>query len=288
MIDQKTLDKVRKLKQDESVWACALRVAVPAKDSAKTVHVFIVLDTEGMGLRKMEMVPGVPNMDELAEYLAKAMYAPQAEPSGLGGLLSPKLPKARPTLVYLEDESLYISLSPLLKDVGVVAKMSGHFEPLDELMQMFAQFAGMSGLNLEALNDEDLPLMPDHRTALMDIPGITEPLVRELFEHAAAFYKTQPWEKLEEDDVFAAKYGLPGQPQREYVISVMGMGGMEFGMALFDSVADLNASLSPDDFEDPAAIAKVVRSMSLTYAEKSEMLAKDVAAQKKYRWELPN
>ncbi len=287
MLDKKMADTVRKLKQNESVWVCALRVAIPSKDPSKAVQVFMVLDTDGMALRKMEMVVGVPNMDELADQLAKAMYAPQAGPSGLGGLMGPKLPKNRPTTVYFEDDQLFAAMSPVLTDLAISAQLSSHFEPLDEMMQMFAQFAGMSGLDFESLDDA-LPPMPDHRVALLDIPGVAEPLIRELFEHAANFFKTQPWENLEEEDIFAAKYGLPGQPQHEYVISMMGMGGMEFGLALFDSVADLNASLSFDDPENLDEVAKAVRSMSLTFVEKDELLPKDVAAQKKYRWALPN
>ena len=288
MLDKKITDKVRKLKQDDSVWVCALRTMTPSKAPARQVQVLMVLNTEDMALRKMHMVVGVPNIDELAEEIAKAMYAPQAEATGLGGLLGPKLPKHRPSVVLFEDERLLADIAPMLQDQAIEVRLEEHFEPLDDMMQMFAKFAGMSGLDLSTIGDEeDLPPPPDHRVGLLEIPGISEPLVRELFEHAAQFYRLRPWDSLDEEDIFRMQYGALGQPQREYIVSVMGMGGMEFGLALYDSVADLNETLAMEDPED-AELARAIRSMSLTYVDKDDMLPADVAAQKKYRWDLSN
>ena len=286
MLDKKTADKIRKLKSTDAPWAWSLR----SVGSSAALQILMIVDTGNGDLRSTHIVQGAPTDEDIETETAKAMHSPPSPMDGPGALLglSEKLPKVRPALIVFEDAEWMNRMQPMLADLGIQVQLAAHFELIDQMMGMFTQFAAKAGLDFDELDNGDSDTdLKDERTGLMEIPGMSEPIARELFESAAQFYRAQPWDELDEGDFFAVQYGMPDQPSREFIVAVMGMGGFEFGLAFYNSVTDLNSVLEIGDPDDPAEIAKhAPPSMSLTFVSKDEMLPQDLDAQKKYRWPL--
>lgn len=81
---------------------------------------------------------------------------------------------------------------------------------------------------------------------LLDIPGVTPPLVAHLYELAAEYYRLEPWRWLYGEHQFEVRYP-PDGPSR-YVV-VLGAPGQFHGLAVYDSLDDLNtvSMLPPEE-----------------------------------------
>lgn len=299
MIDQKTVDAVRKLKAGKHPWAWSLRKMGSAAKSAQSKLKFLfIVNSDNMDLRCLLPVMGAPNWATLLDATVKAMLAPESI-MGAG-----KMPKQRPPAFWFEDAGDMAQMQPMLSELGIDVQLMEHFEPIDQIITVFGSIAGASGLDFDEMNDmaAAMETQPprDQRVGLLEIPNVTEPLAREVYAAATDFHKAAPWEDATDTDFFALRYEAPGEAAREYVAVIMGSGELEYGVAFFRSVADLNAMLAvqgpedlraqADDDDDEAgdsADKSELTSLSITFAEKQYALEQDVNAQKKYRWPVP-
>ncbi|MBI3764850.1 MAG: hypothetical protein HY260_23665 [Chloroflexi bacterium] len=68
---------------------------------------------------------------------------------------------------------------------------------------------------------------------LLSIEGVTPKMAGGLFAAAAEFYRAAPWVQLTNGQAFAVRFPANGGP--EWIASIMGNGGVEYGLALYKS-----------------------------------------------------
>ncbi|MEW5927133.1 MAG: SEC-C metal-binding domain-containing protein [Gemmatimonadota bacterium] len=111
--------------------------------------------------------------------------------------------------------------------------------------------------------------------------GLPAAQVAELFRAAAAFYRAAPWEVFSDDEPMEAQ--LPGG--RLWTACVLGGGGLECGLALYQDVDDYLGMLVADDPED--AIAGLGgRVLSLGFEARDALPPPMVREVRKAGWEV--
>ena len=118
---------------------------------------------------------------------------------------------------------------------------------------------------------------------LLSVPSATPPLVQHLYELAADFYRATPWKCLDDRHPIEIRYPLEGNPR--YAV-VMGSGGEIFGLAVYDTLADLkliyNYQLTPQQ------ISRRNTWVILYFDEATAMSFDDLDDAEKYGWPVVN
>ncbi|HMA34321.1 MAG TPA: hypothetical protein VKY74_07535 [Chloroflexia bacterium] len=133
-------------------------------------------------------------------------------------------PARRPTLVTGRDLALLAALAAPLTALGIHTLYRA---------TLLATAQALAGLE-EYLNER--PPIP----GLLTLPGITPALVAHLYDLAAQFYRAHPWAWLDDAAPFELRVG--GDPAPRYAV-VIGSMGETFGLAVYDSAADLRRAL---------------------------------------------
>jgi hypothetical protein len=114
---------------------------------------------------------------------------------------------------------------------------------------------------------------------LLSLPAVTPPLLGHLYQLAAQWYQATPWRWLTDHHPLAIRY-RPADPPRYAV--VMGSGGAVFGLAVYDTLADLQRiSQSP---LSPKQLAQLVTWCVLFFEEATAMSFEDLDAMAQYAW----
>lgn len=104
---------------------------------------------------------------------------------------------------------------------------------------------------------EDLPAVRDvlreleadsaggRQLALLDSPGVSVDRLRAFASAAAEFYEARPWQHLTNEDLLIVDGGRAPRNMRHVV--VLGQGGMEFGLAFFESRAAFERMMDVTD-----------------------------------------
>ena len=273
-LDRKELAKLVKLKMSESVWLCSVRLTNmkigESHDDVIQPYIVLVIDaTEGMA-RSFELsVEGQPDAAFVAGVLAKAMYAPMDDaPPEFSSAQADMVP-TRPQRVLIDDVALVEQLKPAFAEADVEIVHHPELTPIDQFLQMFDQISQPR----------------DSRVPLLQIPGMQAPMLAELFDASTQFFKREVWDDLDNADVIRVRY--PAEQGKDYFVSIMGMGGQEFGLAIYESVEDLNATFNTADSDDPMAAMAVTRAMNFSFSAKEGVLDADLAAFKKHKWSKP-
>lgn len=111
--------------------------------------------------------------------------------------------------------------------------------------------------------------------------GLPDEEIADLFAAAAVFHRAAPWRYIANEQLLTAT--LRGG--HEWTACVLGNGGQEFGLALYESRDDFGAFLQSDDPAEPFAAARGVI-LSLTYDRATKLpkgMRREVAAR---RWEV--
>ena len=276
--------KLKKIPASDAVWLASMRQS-PLKIGAPDAGIpqpyyIVILDATAQTIRSFDLVETEPSVDDVAVALAQAMHSPQSSPlnegggGGEGGLIDAGVfeqpPIQRPQRILLDDEALANQLQPYFDELEIQVSFYTPLTPIDELLQTLELFMERG----------------DQRTRLLDIPDVTPALVAALYEAAASFYRAGVWEHVFNDDVVKLRY--PGPTGQDYFMCIMGNGGMEYGLAVYASLEDLNATLNIEDPEDPMAALEGVVAFSLTYGTRKEMQENDLKDMKKHRWALAN
>ena len=279
-LDKKETDKLRKLKQSEAVWLCGVREGKMNFGDAMSLgirpHYVLVLDATSQDIRLFDVAENAPDVTAMAQRLAKAMLSPgeALAGSGLAGLLQ-RPAKTRPTRLLLDDAEFVRQLAPTFAEMGITIEHFAPLTPIDEMVGMLDQM-----LN-QVVNSSQ-----DSRVALLDTPGITPALASDLFEAAAQFHKAAVWEHVFNEDIVSVTYPAEGETSREYFFAIMGNGGMEFGVSVYDSLENMNAMLNVANPDDPLEAMNAVNGVSLHFAKKDEMHEDDLKAMKANKWPL--
>jgi tetratricopeptide (TPR) repeat protein len=118
---------------------------------------------------------------------------------------------------------------------------------------------------------------------LLSIKGATPEFIGSLFSAAAEFYRTAPWVTLTNMNLIAVKQ--PAERSYRYV-SVMGNGGVEYGLATYLHWKDVEQMFAAAD--DPFDALPDTGAHSLLFNAVTEVPFDDLDAIEQYRWELVN
>jgi hypothetical protein len=259
-----SIPKVRRLRQSDMNWYCTSRRArtwiMPKDRSAYRPYIVLVLEKETELIRRIHTQEEQPTPETVLEVLLKAMKGPL-----LGPLLSPLLGfgrRGRPARVILDNADLVQALGPHLAEIGI----SCDYKPVlplvdDTLRRMGARMT----------KREPIP-------GLLSVPGVTEPLVRELFEAAANYYRQKPWHEI--DNAAPIEVRFPPEGRVRYAV-VLGSGGETFGLALYESLDDLLVVFTSSEADQPA---KQVSWFSVVFEEATAMGFDDLHAIEEQSW----
>jgi len=246
--------------QSTDTWYFAsrrLRAWIVAEDDEPVRPYLLIVVNLSTGLIQNLTVGKKPVPEEAQKTLFTAMTRP---PRGL------KIEPQRPARIFFEDRQLQQSLAPALQEVGVQTMYRPRPGELDELVE-----------ELEAQLGGDRAEIPD----LLSGVRVTAKMIGALFAAAADFYRAAPWVQLANEDVLAIR--VP--PQKEpYFVSVMGQGGVEYGLALYKKWEDVQRMYLPHD--DPLEVVSPGGSHSLLFNDITEVPFDDLDAIEKYGWDV--
>lgn len=168
--------------------------------------IVMVLDLEHGALLAQDIFPEMPTAEEVEGVLANAINHP-APNAGY---------PRRPAKVGFADAAWAEALAPALARVNVAWEV----RPLPELESMVRDL------------EEHMRGVPEH-PGLLSIKGATPEFVSALFSAAADFYRAAPWVQLNNGQTFALY--IPADSQKKWIASVMGNGGVEYGLGLYHS-----------------------------------------------------
>ncbi len=225
----------------------------PENEPAWRPYLMMVLDLNHDWLTNQDMSQPVPTPQQVEAVLAKAMNQP-ARGSG-----KPR----RPATVRFVDPALAQALAPALARVGV----TGEVGPLPELQAAVR------------LLEEHMRGGPE-QPGLLSVPGATPPFVGGLLAAAADYYRAAPWIHLNNGQTFALQ--IPASSGTTRIVSVMGNGGVEYGLGVYQSWAAFEKVYLGGD--DPGELLN--GQMAVWYGGAEIVPFDDFDAQQRHGWEV--
>ena len=131
----------------------------------------------------------------------------------------------RPGRIEVADAALGAAVVAALGDPGVAVDVVDELTEVNEAVASFVEFQA---------RDSGVP-------GLLSTKGVTLDDVREFASAAVCFHRAEPWQHLANEDLVAIE--MAGLDKAARVAIVMGNGGMQFGMALYPSMAAAEAML---------------------------------------------
>jgi hypothetical protein len=249
------LTKLHRLRQKEEVWECSARRMrawiTPRNQDPYRPYIVMTVSQAGQVVGT-DITETLPSPDHVLNVLAKAMSSPAL---GSGR-------KRRPTVIYIDDESLVKALEPRLEEIGI---RCGYRRTLRDLEQAL--------LSLEQHMTHREPI-----TGLLKSSGVTPYLVNGLFEAAATFYCQAPWHWIDDSHPIEVRYPPDGRPR--YAV-VMGHGGQTYGLAAYNSPEDLRELYAGTPPEEASVQQEWT---SLLFVEMTEMPFDDLDDMGKFGW----
>ena len=178
----------------------------PKNQPAWRPYLMMVLDLDHDLLTNQDISQPLPTPQAVEAVLAKAMNQP------VRGSGKPR----RPARLRFADPALAQALAPALERVGVAGEV-GPLPELDEAVRLL---------------EEHMRGRPEH-PGLLSVRGATPQSVAGLFAAAAGFYRAAPWIQLNNGQTFALQ--IPAKGGATWIASVMGNGGVEYGLGVYKS-----------------------------------------------------
>ena len=252
----RSLEKAAKLPQTETTWQATVRLAptwVAPKDRLKyRPHLVFVLDTESGAIRLLMMEEQRPAPEAILSLLANAISKPMM---GAGG-------RYRPTRILIDDRELAQALAPQLAEIGVGCDYAATLPALETVLRELSAHLNQG----------------EARPGLLEVPGVTLPLLAEFYAAAAYFYQQAPWRWV--DNLAAIEVRYPAAGPACYA-AIMGFGGQEFGLAVFPTAKDLRLQYS---HLEPDELMQKMSASSVTYGESDALSFDDLDAITKHGW----
>ncbi len=247
------------LPQNADTWYVLVRqidlVTEIEDGSSAQPYLFLLTDQSNDLILLVDLVPSEPDAETVKHLLFQAMTSPactvDAKPH-------------RPQQIQFEKEALFTAISPALWEIGVSTSRGKTPELVEDLIvEMIETFSSESSAPM----------------GLLSVEGITPRQVADLFAAAAQFHHAAPWKRMEDVQVMAARIEPIGV---ERYIQLMGHGGMEFGMVVYEQWDDVlhifkHASNPLENLPDAGF-------HSLTFETLDFLPPEDIEAIKKYGW----
>jgi hypothetical protein len=187
--------------------------------------------------------------DAVADLLLHAMRSPMAGPP------------RRPRSVLVRSQEQALAVRERLDGAGIPIRVEAELPLWDRVVRDFA--------------DTIAEAAPE--ASYLDGASVTPEQIGELFRAAAGFYQAAPWQTVE-DQPFELR--LPGRADPLYA-TVMGSGGMEYGLALYfssDAVAEIfDEERNPHAFPD---------ALALTFDREDELPDRMRDERRQHRWKV--
>ncbi|MFN8489756.1 MAG: hypothetical protein U0350_19380 [Caldilineaceae bacterium] len=250
------------LPQLNETWHVAthhLRVWItpPDAEPSRPWVVLLLNFTTGL-MQALELTPEQPTPLVLQEILLKTMR--KREPKL-------QIKPHRPTLLQVEDANTVLALTPALTPLGIRVQ---HVDRPAQVNQIIA--------DLET-HMQGRPPLP----GLLAGKGVTPALAGGIFAAAAELYRAAPWTYLTDQHPLAVD--VPSLKRKRYVI-VMGAGGVEYGLAVYDTWKDVERMYAPVD--NPLEQIPAKGAHALHFNTIIEMPFDDLEAMEQYGWEIAN
>lgn len=255
-MSQKLLQKAGRLGQKNATWFCVTQLApawVGSEEEGFTrPYLTLVLDLDNGLIRGYDLREApYDDPQQLLTVLARAMLQTPGNADG----------KFRPARIYFTDPAVAEMATEPLGKMGIYAAARKAPKAVQEVLTHFETF--MRGA----------PPIP----SLLDTPGATKKLAHELFAAAAAYYRRAPWRTISDSHPIAVSY--PEGATARYAV-VMGNAGEAFGLAVYDSVAELARIYSGVEMAaDPD-----LEWLTIMFGPEQETPLADLADIEKYGW----
>ncbi len=258
---QKNLKSILSLPQSTDIWYLGsrqLRVWITPKDKEPHRPYLMIVVNLGTGLmHDLTLTELPPSPSDVEKFLFATMKKPKKE-------LQTK--PQRPAQIFFEDNGLQRAVAAALQAAGVQAK----YRPQSELLLDLVR-------NLEDHLRGERPEI----SGLLSQKGINPKIMGNLFTAAADFYRASPWICLANEDVLSIRV----LPQKEpFYAIVMGRGGVEYGLALYQTWEDVERNFQPKDH--PEDWMPLTGAHSFLFNDITEVPFDDVDAIVKYSWEV--
>lgn len=183
-------------------------------------HMIVCVQEQGGPLLRAEVPSDTPTMADCAHSLLKSCVRPMVG--------HPR----RPALVRVDEAALLAELiavsDRLVIELELVSSLPNVEDVVDEME--------------EAMGEDDAP------PGLLRTPGVTAAAVHRAFGAAADFHRGAPWRWIGDDLPIEIRSALA--PEGSCVAVVMGNGGINYGLVLFDTLEDLGALYARADSDD--------------------------------------
>lgn len=253
-----TPEKIRKLKQKTDVWEVAVRLGrtwVTSDDDLLVRPWFVIVVSQDDKVVRTATLYHEPPPDEIWETVLQAMRRPML---GAGG-------KHRPQRIIFDDQAFVDIFAPRLTEIDVKCAYQRDLGYLNSAL-----------VELERMLNRDFPEME----SLLSIPGVSVPLLGEVFKAAAEFYELAPWEKFPYE--FAMEIHAPADAPPRYAV-VMGGGGESYGLFVTEDFVGLQRIFNQFD---PEGVTSAMTAFSLTYDTAVYFAFDDLDAITRYDWPI--
>lgn len=252
------LSKAAGLPQGSAVWQATARRAplwiTPKKQPPYRPYIIMVADASSERIRQSSIEEDPPTAQRVLAVLVDAMTNPVVG----GGK------RGRPARLLIDSPEFAEALAEPLAGIGIRCE---HQAVLPQMKALLHQ--------MEAHLTRRQP-----RPGLLTIPGVTQPLVAELFAAAAEFNRLAPWRWMSNAQALTVRY--PAESPPRYIV-ILGNGGEEFGLALYPSLEALRVQFSDPD---PRHAHRELTATSLTFDEPTTLAFEDLDALERYGWEI--
>lgn len=212
----------------------------------------MVVDRDHNLILANEMTPNTPTADWLWEGIMRAIQQPT-----IGEPHRPSTIEVRATMVD--------SLRPRLEAIGIECVVRDDLDRLGHVLD---------DLNQHMAGGELL-------RGLLDVPGMTVEQVGSFFAAAADFYRRAPWRDIAWDA--AIKIECDKFQSGPWYALVMGQSGMVLGIALYEDLQVLDATLDNSGEED---VLRRTSAISVLFGEAFEMPFADLDAIDEHPWPI--
>lgn len=250
------LRRAQRLRQTDATWQCTARRAPcwihPEDDFTLRPYVVLVLDQDTDKARRADILQERPSAWRVFDVLLQAMLRPA---SGSGQ-------RERPSRVALDDADLSQVLVPRLGEIGVKCEYRASLP-----------FADAALRDMEAFMNGRDPI-----PGLLQIPGVTPPLAEAFFVAAADYWNKAPWKLLPCTVPVEVRFPPEGRPR--FAVT-MGSEGEVFGLALYESLAGLQALYFGGRSEE---VSSGITALGLVFVDAKAMSFADLDSAERYGW----
>jgi len=233
-----------------------MRVWITPPDEAPSrPWVVLVLNLQQGLIQYVDVLNHEPDSKTLLAILQKAMYRNEA---------ALQITPHRPNLISFEEVGMAETLRTSLGRTGINSRVLDRPKGVDDLLRELEE------------NMRGQPEIP----GLLAGYGVKPALLEGLFAAAAYFYRAAPWSDLTDQHPLAITVGK----RKRYAI-IMGAGGMEYGLSIYDKWKDLVQLYTGVD--ELTSMVPSGGMKALNFASITEVPFADLEAFSHYGWETP-